>query len=223
VRQGILPAHLADRMSLARAKLHKILKQSNPLSDALRDQIFDELGMDHVRAKISVALLHDPHAYVEQSVFLATESLKSFYLEVLTCRRGSIEVDSAPGGDPRSGTASLRSVAVPPGTGPAARPDPAGLSGHNAPRDHRGLDVSSMQRLRCSLRSARAARCSRPIYDIQTGMIAPPAEAGGLRRLLWFPKVWLHFQISYLCGFPSILAIAILYAHYIGFAAFVPS
>jgi hypothetical protein len=96
VRQGILPAHLADRMSLARAKLHKILKQSNPLSDALRDQIFDELGIDHVRAKISVALLHDPHAYVEQSVFLATESLKSFYLEVLTCRRGSIEVDLRP-------------------------------------------------------------------------------------------------------------------------------
>ncbi|CCW15987.1 hypothetical protein EBBID32_3180 [Sphingobium indicum BiD32] len=44
-----------------------------------------------------------------------------------------------------------------------------------------------------------------------------------LRWLLWFPKVWLHFQLSYLCGFPSILAIAILYAHYIGFAAFVPS
>jgi hypothetical protein len=62
----------------------------------LRDRIFDELGMDHVRAKISVALLHDPRAYAEQSVFLATESLKSFYLEVLTCRRGSIEVDLRP-------------------------------------------------------------------------------------------------------------------------------
>ena len=96
MRQGILPARLADRMGLSRAKLHKILKQSNPLSDLLRDQIFDELGIDHVRAKISVALLHDPHAYVEQSVFLATESLKSFYLEVLTCRRGSIEVDLRP-------------------------------------------------------------------------------------------------------------------------------
>jgi len=95
-RQSILPAHLADRMDLSRAKLHKILKQTNPLTDDLRDRIFDELGMDHVRAKISVALLHDPGAYAEQSVFLATESLKSFYLEVLTCRRGSIEVDLRP-------------------------------------------------------------------------------------------------------------------------------
>jgi hypothetical protein len=59
-------------------------------------QLRREHGIDHVRAKISVALLHDPHAYVVQSVFLATESLKSFYLEVLTCRRGSIEVDLRP-------------------------------------------------------------------------------------------------------------------------------
>ena len=96
-RQNILPAHLADRMSLSRAKLHKILKQTNPLTDELRDRIFDELGMDHVRAKISVALLHDPLAYVEQSVFLATESLKSFYLEVLTCRRGSMPLSMSDG------------------------------------------------------------------------------------------------------------------------------
>lgn len=95
-RQGILAAHLADRMGLSRPKLHKILKQNNQLNDALRDQIFDVLGMDHVRAKISVTLLHDPNAYVEQSVFLATESLKSFFCEVLTCRRGSIEVDLRP-------------------------------------------------------------------------------------------------------------------------------
>lgn len=60
------------------------------------------------------------------------------------------------------------------------------------------------------------------IFDIRTGTIAPPSEFG-LRWLLWFPKVWLHFQLSYLCGFPCILAIAILYAHYIGFAEFVPS
>ena len=39
--------------------------------------------------------------------------------------------------------------------------------------------------------------------------------------VLWLPKVWLHFQLAYLCGFPSILAIAILYAHYIGFSTFV--
>jgi len=72
-----------------------------------------------------------------------------------------------------------------------------------------------------------AAICSgcallKTIHDIRTGVIAPPAGVG-LLKLLWFPKVWLHFQLSYLCGFPSILAIAILYAHYIGFAEFIPS
>jgi len=72
-----------------------------------------------------------------------------------------------------------------------------------------------------------AAICSgcallKTIFDIRTGVIAPPTVSV-LRWLLWFPKVWLHFQLSYLCGFPSILAIAILYAHYIGFAAFVPT
>ena len=72
-----------------------------------------------------------------------------------------------------------------------------------------------------------AAICSgcallKTIYDIRTGVIAPPLGSV-VRWLLWFPKVWLHFQLSYLCGFPSILAIAILYAHYIGFAAFVPT
>ena len=71
-----------------------------------------------------------------------------------------------------------------------------------------------------------AAICSgcallKTIFDIRTGMIAPP-QGRGLRWLLWFPKVWLHFQLSYLRGFPSILAIAILYAHYIGFSTFVP-
>lgn len=60
------------------------------------------------------------------------------------------------------------------------------------------------------------------IFDIRAGTIAPPSGSG-LRWWLWFPKVWLHFQLSYLCGFPCILAIAILYAHYIGFAEFVPS
>jgi hypothetical protein len=95
-RQGIPPAHLADRMGMSRPRLHKILKQTNPLPEGLRDRIFNELGMDHVRAKISVALLRDPDAYANQAVFLATESLKSFYLEVMTCRRGSIEVDLRP-------------------------------------------------------------------------------------------------------------------------------
>jgi hypothetical protein len=60
------------------------------------------------------------------------------------------------------------------------------------------------------------------VHDIRTGIIALPASEG-LRWLPWFPKVWLHFQIAYLCGFPSILVILILYAHYIGFSAFIPA
>jgi len=95
-RQGVLCAHLADRMGIQRPKLHKILKQTKPLSDSLRDDIFDQLGIDHVRAKFCVSLLRDHRAYVEQSVFLTCESLKSFYLEVVTCRRGSIEVELRP-------------------------------------------------------------------------------------------------------------------------------
>ena len=72
-----------------------------------------------------------------------------------------------------------------------------------------------------------AAICSgcallKTIYDIRAELIAPPSGSG-LRWLLLFPKVWLHFQLSYLCGFPCILAIAILYAHYIGFAECIPS
>lgn len=72
-----------------------------------------------------------------------------------------------------------------------------------------------------------AAICSvcallKTIFDVRTGAFAPPSGSG-LKRLVWFPKLWLHFQLAYLRGFPSIMAIAILYAHYIGFAAFIPS
>ena len=45
---------------------------------------------------IKVFPLQDPVFVANQAVFLATESLKSFYLEVMTCRRGSIEVDLRP-------------------------------------------------------------------------------------------------------------------------------
>ncbi len=44
-----------------------------------------------------------------------------------------------------------------------------------------------------------------------------------LQKMLCLPRIWLHFQLSYFRGFPCILGIALLYAHYIGFAAFNPS
>ena len=83
-------------MQIPRPKLHKILKQNTPLSDTMRDQIFAELGIDDVRARFSVALLRDYRAYSEKSAFVAVESLKSFYLELKTCRRGSLDVDLRP-------------------------------------------------------------------------------------------------------------------------------
>lgn len=95
-RQGIPLAHLADRLGIKRTRLHKIVRQSNPLSENLRDRMFEELGIDHVRAKVCVALLCDYEAYGEPNLFLVTEGLKSFYCEVVSCRRGEIHVDLRP-------------------------------------------------------------------------------------------------------------------------------
>lgn len=72
-----------------------------------------------------------------------------------------------------------------------------------------------------------AAICSacaflKTCYDIRTGLLSSPRKSV-MAWILWLPRVWLHFQLAYFLGFPSILAIAVLYAHYIGFAAFMPS
>lgn len=72
-----------------------------------------------------------------------------------------------------------------------------------------------------------AAICSacallKTCYDVRTGALAPPQRSVA-GWILWLPRVWLHFQLAYFLGFPSILAIAVLYAHYIGFEAFIPS
>lgn len=72
-----------------------------------------------------------------------------------------------------------------------------------------------------------AAICSacaalKTCYDIRTGVLRPPRSSVA-GWILWSPRVWLHFHLAYFLGFPSILAIAVLYAHYIGFEAFIPS
>lgn len=95
-RQGIPLAHLADRLDIPRTRLHKIVRQTNPLSENLRDRLFEALGIDHVRAKVCVTLLSDWEAYAEPRMFLVTEALKSFYCEVYSCRRGEIHVDLRP-------------------------------------------------------------------------------------------------------------------------------
>ena len=60
------------------------------------------------------------------------------------------------------------------------------------------------------------------VHDIRSGALELPHE-NWRQRLICLPRIWLRFQLSYLCGFPCIMGIAVLYAHYIGFAAFDPS
>lgn len=67
-----------------------------------------------------------------------------------------------------------------------------------------------------------ACAAAKTIWDIKTGELRLRAGTW-TQKVLFLPRVWLHFQLSYLCGFPCILAIAALYAHYIGFEAFNPS
>ena len=72
-----------------------------------------------------------------------------------------------------------------------------------------------------------AAICSvcallKTCHDVRTDVLKPPPKSV-TGWLFWLPRAWFHFQLAYLLGFPSILAIAVLYAHYIGFGAFIPS
>lgn len=62
----------------------------------------------------------------------------------------------------------------------------------------------------------------RTMYEIRSGKVELPRE-GRRRKLLVLPRIWLRFQLSYLTGFPCIMGIALLYAHYIGIAQFNPS
>lgn len=59
-------------------------------------------------------------------------------------------------------------------------------------------------------------------YDLRHGQI-DLTQRDFLSKLLVIPKIWLHFQISYLTGFPCIMGIAVLFAHYVGFSEFIPS
>ena len=68
-----------------------------------------------------------------------------------------------------------------------------------------------------------AAICSacavlKTCYDVRAGVLAPRGKT--IKGwIIWLPRLWLHFQLAYFLGFPSILAIAVLYAHYIGFGS----
>ena len=60
------------------------------------------------------------------------------------------------------------------------------------------------------------------ILELRGGAVVIP-HATWKQKVLLIPRLWLRFQLSYLTGFPCIMGIALLYAHYIGFAAFNPS
>ncbi|MCY1669623.1 hypothetical protein OVA07_01170 [Novosphingobium sp. SL115] len=95
-RQAIPLAHMADRLGLLRTKLHKVLRQGAFLSDQLRDQLFEQLEIDHTRATIAVTMLKSDVAYHDPAVFLAAEGLKGLYCEAASGRRGEIQVDLRP-------------------------------------------------------------------------------------------------------------------------------
>jgi len=63
---------------------------------------------------------------------------------------------------------------------------------------------------------------SRTIYEIRTGTVVLPRE-DWRQNLLVLPRIWLRLQLACMTGFPCIMGITLLYAHYIGFAQFKPS
>ena len=95
-RQGLRLAHLADRVAIGRPWLHKVIRSNGGLKDDLRDRLFAVLGIDCVRAKFSVAFLNDHTAYDDPEVFLICEAMKGFYCEIITRRRGEIQVALRP-------------------------------------------------------------------------------------------------------------------------------
>ena len=47
-----------------------------------------------------------------------------------------------------------------------------------------------------------------------------PALESGWQKTLFLPRIWLRWQINYLKGTPVILAIALYYAHSVGWSVF---
>ena len=74
------------------------------------------------------------------------------------------------------------------------------------------------------LLAAICAVCAvlRTTFELRSGTLDLPSKTWK-QRVVWLPRLWLRFQLSYLSGFPCIMAIALLYAHHIGFDAFNPS
>ena len=96
VKQGLPLGHLADRIDVKRPRLHKVLRNGVAMSDALRDQLFEALAIDPVRAKFCVVFLHNHETYDDPSISIVCEAMKGFCSEVLSCRRGELHVSIRP-------------------------------------------------------------------------------------------------------------------------------
>jgi len=54
------------------------------------------------------------------------------------------------------------------------------------------------------------------VYDVRSNAVR--FEVSSWRgRILLLPRLWLRWQFNYLQGTPAILAIAVFYAHHLGF------
>lgn len=54
-------------------------------------------------------------------------------------------------------------------------------------------------------------------YEVATAKWRPRLGSG-LDRLLAAPRLWLRWQRNYFLGFPTIIAVALMFAHDLGFA-----
>ena len=96
-RQKNLPlAHLAEKVSRKAASFHKIIRGPCTLEDNLRESVFLELGIDHVRAAYCVVFLRDYRAYGRPAVQVASEAIKGIGYELESRRLGEIQIDVKP-------------------------------------------------------------------------------------------------------------------------------
>jgi hypothetical protein len=61
-----------------------------------------------------------------------------------------------------------------------------------------------------------AMAVAKTVFDVRSNALR--FEVASWRgRILLLPRLWLRWQLNYLQGTPTILAIAVLYAHHLGF------
>ena len=94
--QNVPLAHLAERVQRRPAGFHKIIRGKSILHDDLRDHVFLELGIDHVRAIYCVALLRDYQAYRRPRVLVVSEAIKGIGYQFESAEQGEIQIEFKP-------------------------------------------------------------------------------------------------------------------------------